>query len=337
MPLDALRNAWIPAVEEEMRAVVALLDEPRYAEMRAMLAYHLGWEGEGAGPKARGKRVRPLLLLLTTAAAGGAWQDALPAAAAVELIHNFSLIHDDIQDRSDTRRGRSTVWRKWGVAQAINAGDAMFTLAHLATLRLRDRHGAERTLEANAVLQRACLHLTQGQYLDLAYEQRHDLTEADYWPMVRGKTAALLAACTDLGALLAQAPAAQRAAYRRFGEYLGLAFQVQDDELGIWGEEAVTGKPTASDLLEGKNTLPVLYGLAHSPAFAQRWRQGPIQGHEIPALVALLEGCGAREYTRQKAAELTAQALDALEAAQPQGEAGMALRQLAAQLLQRKA
>ncbi len=337
MPLSTYQTTLIPAVEDEMRAVVALLDEPRYTEMRAMLAYHLGWEGEGAGPKARGKRVRPLLLLLTVAAAGGRWEDALPAAAAVELIHNFSLIHDDIQDRSDTRRGRPTVWRKWGIAQAINAGDAMFTLAHLATLRLRERHGADRALEANAVLQRACLHLTQGQYLDLAYEQRHDLTEDDYWPMIRGKTAALLTACTDLGALLAQASDPIRAAYRRFGEYLGLAFQVQDDELGIWGDEALTGKPTASDLLEGKNTLPVLYGLAHSPEFAQRWRQGPIQKDEIPDLVALLERCGARDYTRQKAAELTQQALAALDEAAPQGDAGTALRQLAAKLLNRQA
>ena len=337
MPLSTYQATLLPAVEDEMRRALARLDEPRYAEMRTMLAYHLGWEGEGAGPKARGKRVRPLLLLLTAAASGGLWQAALPAAAAVELVHNFSLIHDDIQDRSDTRRGRPTVWHNWGIAQAINAGDAMFTLAFSALSRLRETVDAATALEAHTVLQDACLALTQGQYLDLAYEQRHDLTEADYWPMIRGKTAALLAASADLGALVAQAPPEQRAAYRRFGEFLGLAFQVQDDELGIWGDEALTGKPTASDLLEGKNSLPVLYGLAHSPAFAQRWRQGPLQPDEVPQMVAHLEACGARAYIRRKAADLTAQALQALDEARPQGEAGEALRALATKLLERKA
>lgn len=331
------QDMLLPAIEDEMRAVLTRLNGPRYAEMQAMLTYHLGWEGEGAGPKARGKRVRPLLLLLATAAVGGSWEAALPAAAAVELVHNFSLIHDDIQDRSDTRRGRPTVWRKWGIAQAINAGDAMFTLAFVALSRLRETAGAAVALESHAVLQSACLALTQGQYLDLAYEQRYDLTEADYWPMIRGKTAALLAACTDLGALVAEASPPIRAAYHRFGEHLGLAFQVQDDELGIWGDEALTGKPTASDLLEGKNTLPVLYGLAHSPDFARRWRQGPLQPEEVPEMVAYLEACGAREYTRRKAADLTTQALQALDEAQPQGEAGQALRALAMKLLERKA
>lgn len=332
-----LSETFLPAIEAEMQAVVAQLDGPRYAEMRHMLAYHLGWEGEGAGPAARGKRVRPQLLLLTTAAAGGDWQRALPAAAAVELLHNFSLIHDDIQDNSATRRGRPTVWRKWGVAQAINAGDAMFTLAFAALNHLRDRVPPALALEAHVVLQRACLHLTQGQYLDLAYAKRTDLSEADYWPMIQGKTAALLAACTELGALLAEAPPSTRAAYRRFGEALGLAFQVLDDELGIWGDEALTGKPTGSDLLEGKNTLPVLYGLAHSPEFAARWHQGPPTPEEVPHLSALLEACGARAYTRQKAAELTNQALAALDEAQPQGEAGAALRALAERLLHRRA
>ncbi len=328
---------FLPAVEAEMRAAVDRIAGPRFAGLRAMLAYHLGWEGEGAGPKARGKRVRPLLLLLTTVAAGGDWEKAVPAAAAVELVHNFSLIHDDIQDRSDTRRGRPTVWRQWGVAQAINAGDAMYTLAFAALSRLRDTVGDAQALEAHTVMQNTCLRLIEGQYLDLAYEQRADLNEEDYWPMVGGKTAALLAACTDLGALVAGAPEAVRSAYRRFGEGLGLAFQVQDDELGIWGDAALTGKPTGSDLLEGKNTLPVLYGLAHSPAFAQRWRQGPPTPDEVPHLTALLETCGAREYTRRKAAELTEQALGALEEAQPQGEAGEALRALALKLLERKA
>ncbi len=335
--LPAFQRLMLPAVEAEMRHVFAHLDKPPYTEMHHMLAYHLGWEGENAGPQAGGKRVRPLLLLLTTAACAQPWEKALPAAAAVELIPNFSLIHDDIQDESPLRRGRPTVWKRWGIAQAINAGDAMFTLGHLALLRLRETCDAAIALEANAVLQHACLQLTQGQFLDLAYEQRTDLTEADYWPMIRGKTAALLAACTELGALIGQTSPQRRAAFARFGERLGLAFQVLDDELGIWGDEAVTGKSVASDLLEGKNTLPVLYGLARGGPFAKRWQQGPLAPDEVPQMAQWLEDCGAREYTRQKAAELTAEALAALEEAQPQGPAGDALRELADSLLHRRA
>ncbi len=335
MTLSTWMERLLPAVEAELQAVVALSGGDGLDGFRAMMAYHLGWEGEGAGPAARGKRVRPLLVLLTAQAAGGDWQAALPAAAAVELVHNFSLIHDDIEDDSPLRRGRPTVWRRWGIPQAINAGDGMFTLAHLALLRLRDTCAPETVLRAAEIFHRTCLHLTQGQYLDIAYEQRHDLTVDDYWPMVRGKTAALLAACTHLGALIAGADPTRQAAFRTFGERLGLAFQALDDYLGIWGDEAQTGKSAASDLVEGKKTLPVLYALAQGGAFARRWQQGPIPAEEVPQVADLLVQAGAQTYTRRVAAELTDQALQALREAQPQGEAGRALTELAHRLLQR--
>ena len=168
-----------------------------------MLAYHMGWEGEGAGPAARGKRIRPLLVLLTSGAAQGDWKNALPAAAAVELIHNFSLIHDDIQDGSDQRRGRPTVWKLWGTAQAINSGDAMFALAHLTIFRLAGTTNEHTAFQAAHMLQETCLELTKGQFLDMSYETQSQLMIDDYWPMVSGKTAALLATCTELGALVA--------------------------------------------------------------------------------------------------------------------------------------
>src|SRR4030067_283120 len=141
-----------------------------------MVAYHLGWEGDGAGSDARGKRIRPLLVVLACAAAGGDWGKALPAAAAVELVHNFSLIHDDIQDNSPLRRGRTTVWKHWGIPQAINAGDAMLTLAHLSALRLANTISAEVAIQAATIFQQACLQLTKGQYLDLSYENRRPLS-----------------------------------------------------------------------------------------------------------------------------------------------------------------
>ena len=305
-----------------------------------MMAYHMGWEGEDAGTKARGKRIRPLLLLLTAAAARGdastGWNQALPAAAAVELAHNFSLLHDDVEDNSPLRRGRPTVWARWGVPQAINTGDAMFVLAHLSLLRLAETTSPAITLQAANVLQCACLHLTQGQYLDISYENRNDLLLKDYWPMINGKTAAMLAACTELGALAADVKSPTRTAYRDFGRDLGLAYQALDDLLGIWGDAAKIGKSNTSDLVEGKKSLPVLYGLAQNGPFATRWDAGPITPEEVPALAAQLETEGARAYTQETAECLTRQALQSLAAAQPKGEAGEALMELANQLLKRR-
>lgn len=302
-----------------------------------MMCYHLGWEGENAGPTATGKRIRPILVLLTTAASGGSWQRALPAAAAIELAHNYSLIHDDIEDNSDIRRGRPTVWKRWGIAQAINTGDAMFSLAHLALLDLRETTIPEIALEAAAIFQTTCLQLTQGQHLDIAYEERNDLTLGDYWPMIEGKTAALLAACTELGALISETSGQIRQSYRDFGLHLGLAFQVLDDLLGIWGDEDRTGKSAASDLVEGKKTLPVLYGLEKSDKFAARWAAGPILPAEAPDIADMLEAAGAHAYTQEEASRLTDKALSALESANPQGDAGEALFELTRKLLQRKA
>ncbi len=336
MTLEALAQTYLPVVEAGLQSAVANATGEGTSDLSSMLAYHLGWEGEGAGPAARGKRIRPLLVLLTTAAAGGAWQAGIPAAVAVELVHNFSLIHDDIEDNSPLRRGRQTVWKKWDIARAINAGDSMFTLAHLEILRTQERSSLEVTLQAAQILHRACLHLTQGQHLDLSYENRQDLGQADYWPMVNGKTAALLAACTELGALIAQANTAIRQSYFQFGQSLGLAFQVQDDLLGIWGQAELTGKSAESDLVAGKKSLPILCGLSQQGKFYQRWIKGPIQADEAGELARVLEKEGAREETQHHADRLTQQALQALEDARPGGEAGTALRDLADLLLNRQ-
>ena len=334
--LNQLIGLMLPEIEGELERSLHELQRGELEGLYQMFAYHLGWQGEGAGPEARGKRVRPLLLLLTTAAAGGVWEDALPAAAAVELIHNFSLIHDDIEDNSPTRRGRVTVWKKWGIAQAINAGDSMFTLAHLSLLRMEKALPAASVLQAASILHRTCLHLTEGQYLDISYEGRGDLTLEAYWSMVSGKTAALLSACTELGALAAGASAGRQENFREFGRYLGLAFQAKDDLLGIWGDSALTGKSAESDLLSGKKSLPVLYGLGLRGAFAERWEGGQILAEEVASLAAQLKAEGAFDYTEEAVGRLTNQALRSLENAAPQGDAGRALYALADKLLSRQ-
>lgn len=337
MSLQEFIELYTPPIEAELVKVVDTAKDPHYDELHQMLTYHMGWTGEGAGPKTRGKRVRPMLVLLTCAAAGCKWTDALPAAAAVELVHNFSLIHDDIEDNSDIRRGRPTVWKIWGLAQAINAGDTMFTLAHMAVLDMAQYSNPVNTLKAAQLLQQTCLRLTQGQYLDISYEDRVDLKIENYWPMVGGKTAALLAACTELGAIVADAEDNIRISYRNFGRDLGLAFQALDDYLGIWGDADQIGKSTASDLLEGKKSLPVLFGLDQKGDFAKRWLQGSITADEVPALAAQLNAEGGRAYTQQEADRYTQSALGALEQASPKGKAGEALSELANRLLKRKA
>jgi geranylgeranyl diphosphate synthase type I len=302
-----------------------------------MLTYHMGWTGEGAGPEATGKRIRPILVLLCASASSGAdWQPALPAAAAIELVHNFSLVHDDIQDNSPKRRRRDTAWVKWGAPMAINVGDALFVMSNQAVIDLKQNYPAEAVVRAAEILHNTCLDLTRGQFLDMSYEERHDLAVADYWPMIAGKTAALIAACTQIGSLLGGANEELQETYRSFGHYLGLAFQVQDDILGIWGDEAVTGKSAASDLVEGKNSLPVLIGLGKKGMFAERWAQGPIKPGEVEELARVLASEGGYGEAKEASIQMTDMAINTLREADPQGEAGEALFELTNRLLNRE-
>ena len=334
MALREMMTAMRPDVETQLQKVVYTIQP--YPELLSMLTYHMGWQGEGAGPEAQGKRIRPILVLLSAAAVGGDWRAALPAAASVELLHNFSLIHDDIQDQSEVRRGRPTVWKKWGVAQAINAGDLMFTLAQQAILELGTSANPAVGLEGARILNHTCVALTEGQYLDMANEQARSLPMSDYWPMVGGKTAALLSACAELGGLAAGGSETQRMALRTFGWSLGLAFQVLDDWLGIWGNAAKIGKSTSSDLVTGKKTLPVVYALAQGGAFARRWLSGPVSAEEVGEVAAMLAAEGAEAYTLAEAERLTRQSREALDSLQGEAEACAALRELADGLLQRQ-
>ena len=327
---------FLTAIETELQRQVARLDEAHTKPFYEMLTYHMGWTGEGAGPKATGKRIRPLLVLLTTAACKSEWLHAVPAAAAVELVHNFSLVHDDIQDNSEKRRGRKTAWKIWGMPMGINIGDALFVMSNQAIMDLRGHYPAETVVKAATVLHNTCLDLTRGQFLDMSYEERNDLGVEDYWPMIAGKTAALLSACCHIGSILGVADESRQDAYRSFGHAVGLAFQIQDDILGIWGDEAITGKSAASDLLEGKKSLPVLHGLSQGGRFAERWAKGPIQPTEVEELAQLLASEGSYEYTHGMSRQMTTLALNNLREADPQGEAGEALMELANKLINRE-
>ena len=331
MSLAQLAPLYLQAVEDELRRVVGA-GPPLLTEYYAMLEYHLGWtDGMSSG-----KRIRPLLCLLCCTAAGGAWERALPLASAIELLHNFTLIHDDIQDHSPLRRGRPTVWQKWGPAQAINAGDAMFTLAHLAPQGLVARGvPPETALAALAEFDHTCLALTQGQYLDMAFEQRQRVTASDYLTMIDKKTAALIAAATGLGAQLGGADQSRLVHFYAYGRSLGMAFQIRDDLLGIWGDPEVTGKSAASDIEKRKKSLPVVYGLEHSEEFAKAYAAPHPPGASVVELAATLEAVGARDYAEQQAREASQAAMQHLAEAHPLEPAATALREVTDQLLTR--
>lgn len=281
---------------------------------RTMLEYQLGMDRQGNGDKSQGKRLRPLFVLQVCQAMGGRWQDALPAAASVELLHNFSLIHDDIQDGSETRRGRDTVWKKWGIAQAINIGDAMLTLAFLSLGRLESNTDHKSINSMKMLLEQTCLTLTKGQFLDLAYEKENVLPMELYWEMVNGKTAVLLSASCKLGAIASGADQSQVNKIGRFGIAFGLAFQVQDDFLGIWGDPRITGKSQFTDLLSQKKTYPILLGLESNKGFSDLWNQpGIVNEAKATELAKQLGIEGIKEQTKRTFVKLYATACQELD------------------------
>lgn len=335
-------QACVPLIEREMRQVIEQLRGTRGrqpATLATMLNYHLGFAGVDGSPvhANTGKRIRPVLTLLACEASGGEMESALPAAAAIELLHNFSLIHDDIEDRDELRRGRPTLWKIWGEAKAINAGDAMFALAHIALENTAER-GMEtgRVMRALRLFDATCVALTMGQHMDIEFEHRADVTAADYLAMIEGKTAALIRAACEIGAIVAGADDHRAAQLGEFGRWLGIAFQVQDDVLGIWGDPALTGKQD-SDLAHGKKTLPVLHAADQDQEVRQRYmRRRPSDPVELAELRALIEARGGRAYAEQAARDAHDKSLAALNAAQLSGQAGDMLRALAESLLGRQ-
>ncbi len=314
------------------------------APFYAMMQYHLGWLDERFQPDAArgGKLLRPLLALLANRVFGGRDEQALPLAAGIQLLHDFSLIHDDIEDNSPTRRGRATLWRIWGVPQAINAGDGMFALAHRSLHRLTDVGvPAERALRILRDFEATILRICEGQYLDIAAEGQMELAEERYLQMIRGKTAMLAAASAGLGAQVATDDEAQIAAMWQFGEALGMAFQMQDDLLDIWGAPEVTGKPFAADLAQRKMSLPVIHALAHASApdrhrFASLYRQPTLTHDDLQMLLAILDRAGSRVYVETLARAEYDRAMAALGRVVPVDQAALDdLRSLANSLLDR--
>jgi geranylgeranyl diphosphate synthase type I len=295
--LDQSRAALVP----ELRAAIARLDPGS----RLPASYHLGWcdaEGMPTPGGFGGKAMRPAFALLSAAAVGAPASTGLPGAVAVELIHNFSLIHDDLLDGDVERRHRKTVWAIWGAPAAILTGDALIALAHEIVLEADSPHAAA----AGRMLAATTRELTRGQVQDLAFETRRNVTLAECLDMAGGKTGSLLAASTAIGAVLAGADGGVIAALTAFGAQVGLAFQLVDDVLGIWGDPAVTGKSIHSDLMSRKKSLPVTWAQTHE-------RYGPqirafLDGDGVPdpasvdRIATVLSAAGARTWALEEAA-----------------------------------
>jgi geranylgeranyl diphosphate synthase, type I len=272
-------------------------------ELRQVIAYHLGFADREGHPSSGdgGKAVRPALAFLSAQAVGAAPDVALPGAVAVELVHNFSLLHDDVMDRDLERRHRPTAWALFGVGQAIVTGDALLVLAHELLL---EQPSPERE-RASVALTRATARMIRGQAEDLAFESRLDVSVEECLRMAEHKTGALLGYAASVGPLLAGAEEPVVGALEEFGVHLGLAFQAVDDLLGIWGRPDTTGKPVAGDLRAHKKTLPIVAALAElsggsapqsdRQVLARFLSNGQLTEDDVMLAVSLIERAGGRE------------------------------------------
>ncbi|HET9477683.1 MAG TPA: polyprenyl synthetase family protein [Dehalococcoidia bacterium] len=320
----------------------SFLQRDSLVQLTRMTRYHMGWEDEQGRPADNaGKGLRPSLLLLACESVGGDWRRGIPAAAALELVHNFSLIHDDIQDRDTERHHRPTVWSIWGEAQAINAGDALLALARLALLRLHDEGlPPETTLQAARLLDERTLEMVEGQVMDLEFEQAREVSLDDYIMMIGKKTGALFDGSLAVGALVGGGDPRTAQTLGQAGRLLGMAFQVRDDMLGIWGAETRTGKRPAADIRRRKKSLPIVYALnsgdhAAVECITRAYGARDPCDEDVSMVLRSLDSINAQGYCASQAEKRKAEALD-LIAALPLHEARVAeFRETAEFLLER--
>ncbi|HEU5089226.1 MAG TPA: polyprenyl synthetase family protein, partial [Roseiflexaceae bacterium] len=327
------------AIQQSMQAIFPQAGA-RIARLYQMQEYHLGWRNETLEPALSdsGKLLRPRLAILACQSVGGSMEQVLPLAAGIQLFHDFSLLHDDIQDVSPTRRGRATVWNVWGIAHAITAGDSLLALAHLAVHRLRAAGlSAASTLDVLHWFDETILAVCEGQYLDCSYEGKLDISEDDYLAMIRRKTASLIGTASGLGALIGGAAPDVVQAFHQVGLLLGMAFQVQDDILGIWGASGITGKPGTADLERRKVTLPIIRLLRderYGGDVARIYKQPGVAAGDVQRLLALFSATSIQADMRALVRDMSQAARDALDAIPefPSEPAVQARRQFGAML-----
>lgn len=311
---------------------------------KGMIDYHFGWADQDFRPLkgSQGKRLRSTMCLLVFEAIHGDFRPCLPLAACIEMLHNFSLIHDDIEDGDEQRRGRPTVWKVWGVPLAINAGDLLHTLSYLALtdLPLTAPFSSMRSLEVYEAILGTTLKLTHGQHIDLEMEGRNNVAVETYLKMIYGKTASLIEGSTWTGALLASEDQTLIDSYRAFGRNLGMAFQIRDDTLGVWGDPEITGKAGANDVMRKKKTYPILYGFENARGsdlgqLKAIYSKESISQAEARDVVEILTRTGAYEHTQELAQDYYQEALDSLATTNIEGEPQRMLLEIGRFLVER--
>ncbi|HOI68724.1 MAG: Geranylfarnesyl diphosphate synthase [Methanosaeta sp. PtaB.Bin087] len=280
---------------------------------------------------AGGKRLRPSMLLLAAEAVGGDPAAVVPAAVSIELVHNFTLIHDDIMDNAETRRGRPAVHVKWDEAGAILAGDTLYSKAF--EILTASAAQPEEMVASVKMLAKTCAAICEGQWLDMEFERRDEVTEAEYLEMIEKKTGVLYGAAAWMGARLAAAPLEQAEGLERFGRLVGMAFQIQDDVLDLTAPAKVLGKPRGGDLAEGKKTLIMIHALAGG-ARIEIFGKKNASSEDVEAALAALRASGSIDYARNKAVSLVEEGKRALSVLQ-ESEAKTLLLALADYMISR--
>ncbi|MFI1382419.1 polyprenyl synthetase family protein [Embleya sp. NPDC020886] len=271
--------------------------------VRRPAEYHMGWQDERGHPgEAGGKALRPALVFAAAAAVGGTAEMAMPAAVAVELVHNFTLLHDDVMDRDTMRHGRATAWKVFGTTNAVLAGNALQALAS----HVLAEGPAEHLSMAQSALTTCEIELCEGQYQDCSFEQRTDVSLHECLSMAEGKTGSLLGSACALGARYGGGTEAQARCFDRFGRAIGVAFQLLDDILGIWGDPAITGKPVYADLAARKKSLPVVAALRSGAPCAHELaelysRPGRLSLSDLAHAARLIDRCGGRSWSLERA------------------------------------
>lgn len=311
---DLFPAKYRDALEQELRSVLSgqegLLDN--------MLLYQLGWMDEQGNPMSglSGERLHPLLCFLSCESLAGDYEAAPPAAAAVELVHNYSLIHEDVQAGSPNRGDRPTIWWIWGPGQAINAGDGMHALARLALMRLQERGmPVARVMEAMRLMDQSCLTMCEGQYLDLSFQEKLDVGVEPYLKMAAGRTGALMSCAMGLGALAATEDGAAVEAFKKCGENIGVAYQMRRDIDDLQGSR--DGGPSG-DVLNKKKLLPIVYAMATGDVSLKRelgtiYFKRVLEPPDVEQVTGILARVGALEYTQKRVQEYCVAAIDSLK------------------------
>lgn len=318
--LPAMFARYKSRVEQELSRTVPVSDGPG---PYGLLRYHLGWVDQFGKPAhtpvSQGKALRPTLCLFACEALAEDPTRALPAAAALELIHNFSLIHDDIQDQDVERRHQATAWSLWGVPKALVAGNALQSVGDSALLGVSDHDvPPETVLKVSQILTNSYLEMIQGQCLDLTFESSTTINTEEYLQMIAYKTGALIRSGLEIGALLATDDPDAFQAFSLFGSRLGRAFQIRDDFLGIWGDQAVTGKPAGNDIRRRKKSFPIVFALSRASGRSRDdllriFQQKALDDDDVYRVLAVLDEVGAQEESQSLTEDSAEEALEALE------------------------